>query len=256
MKPEQNDVEKNDVLLVTGSSRGIGAAIAMGGAKGGYSVVINHLGDERRAKEVVDGILSQGGKATSIEADVTKESEVIRLFQRMDNEVGRITALVNNVGDTGDRQSTLDASGETIARIFALNVFSAILCTQAAVKRMSKIAGGHGGAIVNISSLAAVRPDNPGLSFYASCKGAIDSFTLASARDFVDLGVRINAVRPGIIDTSAHDVADAIMRPRVEQTVLLRRPGRPEEVANGVLFLLSDEASYITGTTLNVSGGR
>ena len=228
----------------------------MGGAQRGYAVAVNHLGAEQGAKDVVETIKSKGGRAISVEADVTKEDEVDRLFFQVDRQLGRITALVNNVGNGADRQSILGATSSDVARIFSLNVFSTILCTKAAVTRMSKAAGGNGGAIVNISSLAAVRPDNPGLSLYASTKGAVDSFTLAAARDFADLGVRVNAVRAGIIDTPSHDVTDQVMSTRIAQTVLLKRAGRSDEVANGVLFLLSEEASYITGTTLNVSGGR
>ena len=244
------------ILLVTGSNRGIGASIAIAGAERGYTVVVNHLGAERQANEVVDAIASRGGRAIAIEADVSKEREVERLFSQIDRQFGLVTALVNNVGNGSDRQQILEAGALDITRIFAVNVYSTILCTKAAVHRMSTRDGGLGGAIVNISSLAAIRPDNPGLSLYAAAKGAVDSFTLAAARDFADLGVRVNAVRAGIIDTPSHDVMDDIMSARIAQTVLLKRAGRPEEVASGVLFLLSREASYITGTTLNVSGGR
>lgn len=244
------------ILLVTGGNRGIGAAIALEGARKGYAVAINHLGAEVEAKQVVDSITQKGGRALSIEADVTSESEVERLFAQIDRELGQLTAHVNNVGNGADRRPIFETNGDTIAKIFALNVFSTMLCTKAAVQRMSTENGGKGGSIVNISSMAAVRPDNPGLSFYAAAKGAVDSFTFAAARDFADLGVRVNAVRAGIIDTPSNDLTDPIMRNRVTQTVLLRRAGRSEEVANGVLFLLSEDASYITGTTLNVSGGR
>ncbi|MDH6261730.1 SDR family oxidoreductase [Bradyrhizobium sp. BR13661] len=244
------------ILVVTGSNRGIGAAIALAGAQQGYAVAVNHLAAEKQAKEVVDAIASKGGRAISVEADVTQESEVERLFSEVDRKLGRVTALVNNVGNGADRQAILGVTSSDLTRIFSVNVFSTILCTKAAVNRMSKSAGGAGGSIVNISSLAAVRPDNPGLSLYASTKGAVDSFTLAAARDFADLDVRVNAVRAGIIDTPSHDVTDKVMSSRIEQTVLLKRAGRSEEVANAVLFLLSPAASYITGTTLNVSGGR
>lgn len=244
------------ILLVTGSNRGIGASIALGGASRGYAVAINHLGAEAEAASVVERINANGGRAIAVEADVTQDSEVERLFAAIDSKLGRTTALVNNVGYSSSRQQILDAKSSDLTRIFGINVYSTILCTKAAVNRMSTKLGGKGGAIVNISSTASLRPDNPGLALYATAKGAVDTFTMAAAKDFADHGVRVNAVRAGIIDTPSHDVSDDIMSARISQTVFLKRAGSTEEVANAVLFLLSDESSYITGAALNVSGGR
>lgn len=244
------------ILLVTGSNRGIGAAIARAGAGRGYRVVVNHVNATDEAAEVVDDIKAAGGQAIAVEADVTSPEQVDRLFATADREFGRITALVNNVGGGGAPRPILDTAIADLTRVFGLNVFSTVLCTKAAVRRMSTRSGGKGGAIVNISSLAAVRPDNPGLSLYAAAKGAVDSFTLAAAREFAELGVRVNALRAGIIDTPSHDVTDPVANGRIAASVLLKRAGQPEEIAEAVLFLLSDSASYVTGTTLNVSGGR
>lgn len=244
------------ILVVTGSNRGIGAAIARAGARQGYKVVVNHVNAPAEAAAVVRDIETGGGQALAVEADVTDAGDIDRLFEATDREFGPVTALVNNVGGGGASTSLLDITGEDLRRVFSLNIFGTVLCTKAAVSRMSTRAGGKGGAIVNISSLAAVRPDNPGLSLYASAKGAVDSFTYAAAREFADLGVRVNVVRAGIIDTLSHDVTQGVTSARVEQTVLLKRAGRPQEVADAALFLLSPSASYITGTTLNVSGGR
>lgn len=244
------------ILVVTGSNRGIGAAIAKAGARQGYKVVVNHVNASAEAAAVVRDIEAEGGRALAVEADVTDAADIDRLFATTDREFGPVTALVNNVGGGGAPTQLLDITDQDLRRVFGLNIFSTILCTQAAVRRMSTREGGKGGAIVNISSLAAVRPDNPGLSLYASAKGAVDSFTYAAAREFADLGVRINVVRAGIIDTPSHDVTKGVTRARVEQTVMIKRAGRPQEVADAALFLLSSAASYITGTTLNVSGGR
>lgn len=244
------------ILLVTGSNRGIGAAIARGAARAGYGVAVNHLGAAEEAASVADEVRAAGRDAIVVEADVTRTRDVERLFGEIDRKLGRITGLVNNAGGGGPRLPIIQTTEEDVQRVFALNIQSAVLCTRAAIERMSPNAGGAGGSIVNISSLAAVRPDNPGLTIYAAAKGAVDSFTAAAAREVADLKIRINAVRAGIIDTPSHDVTDPIVSGRIAQTVLLRRAGRPEEVANAVLFLLSDAASYITGATLNASGGR
>jgi NAD(P)-dependent dehydrogenase (short-subunit alcohol dehydrogenase family) len=246
----------SQVLIVTGSSRGIGAATARLAARRGYSVCVNYLRQDREAGEVVRTIKRDGGHAMAVQADVSSESDVMRLFETVDQQLGHVTALVNNAG-TLERQMRLDEmDGARIQRIFATNVVGAFLCGREAVRRMSTRHGGSGGSIVNISSGAA-RSGAPGEYIdYAASKGALDTFTVGLAKEVAEEGIRVNGVRPGFIYTDLHAKGGEPGRvERVKSRVPMGRGGQPEEVAAAVLWLLSSEASYITGTIVDVSGG-
>jgi NAD(P)-dependent dehydrogenase (short-subunit alcohol dehydrogenase family) len=245
------------VVIVTGGSRGIGAATAVEAARRGYGVCVNYRDNQEAARAVVDGIRAGGGTAIAVGADVAREGEILRLFDRCDRELGPPTGLVNNAGilETQMRLEQVDAA--RLQRVFATNVFGAILCAREAVRRMSKRNGGAGGSIVNVSSMAA-RLGGPGEYVdYAASKGAIDSLTLGLAREVAEEGIRVNAVRPGIIYTDIHASGGEPGRvDRVKASVPMKRGGMPEEVARAIVWLLSDEASYVTGTIIDVSGGR
>ena len=245
------------VLLITGASRGIGAATALLAATRGYTVAVNYQGDRGAAESVVGRIRSAGGLAVAMQADVSDEAQVLALFARIDAELGPITALVNNAGVV-DRPARLqDMSWARWRRMFDVNVLGSMLCAREAVLRMSTSRGGRGGAIVNLSSAAARLGAPAQYVDYAAAKGAIDAFTIGLAREVAAEGIRVNAVRPGRIDTDIH--ASAGMPERVRELapqVPMQRGGRPEEVAQAILWLLSDEASYTTMGLLDVSGGR
>jgi NAD(P)-dependent dehydrogenase (short-subunit alcohol dehydrogenase family) len=246
----------SNVLIVTGSGRGIGAATARLAARRGYSVCVNYLSQDREAGEVVSAIKQDGGHAMAVQADVSSESDVMRLFETVDQQLGRVTALVNNAG-TLERQTRLDEmDAARIHRIFATNVIGAFLCAREAVRRMSTRHGGSGGSIVNISSGAA-RSGAPGEYIdYAASKGALDTFTVGLAKEVAEEGIRVNGVRPGFIYTDLHAKGGEPGRvERVKSRVPMRRGGQPEEVAAAVLWLLSSEASYVTGSIVDVSGG-
>ena len=245
------------ILLVTGGSRGIGAATARLAAERGYTVCITYLRNQAAAEAVVDDIAAGGGSALAIRADVGAEAEVIRLFEHVDAQVGPIAALVNNAGML-ERQMRVDQmDAARIQRIFATNVVGPFLCAREAVRRMSTSYGGAGGAIVNVSS-AAARLGGPGEYVdYAASKGAIDTFTVGLAKEVAAEGIRVNAVRPGVIYTEIHASGGEPGRvDRVKASVPMRRGGHAEEVAHAIVWLLSDEASYVTGACLDVSGGR
>ena len=240
------------VMLVTGGGRGIGAATALLAAHRGYAVAVNYLKNgaaaERLAREV---------KGIAVQGDVALEADVVRLFRTVDDKLGRITALVNNAGIV-DRGSRVEAmSAERIQRMLAVNVIGSFLCAREAVKRMSTRHGGKGGAIVNVSSVAA-RLGGPGEYVdYAASKGAIDTFTLGLAKEVGAEGIRVNAVRPGVIRTEIHLTSgDPSRVDRIAANTPLLRAGEADEIARTILWLVSDEASYITGALLDVSGGR
>jgi NAD(P)-dependent dehydrogenase (short-subunit alcohol dehydrogenase family) len=244
------------VLLVTGGGRGIGAATARLGAAAGYSVCVNYLRDEAAAGAVVDAILTAGGRAIAVQGDVASEPDVLRLFETVDLNFGRVSALVNNAGIV-DRQARVEAmSLERLRRMFAINVIGSFLCAREAVKRMSTRHGGPGGAIVNVSSGAA-RTGAPGMYVdYAASKSALDAMTVGLAREVAAEGIRVNGVHAGFTYTDIHASAGIPDRvERMKEHVPMKRGAQPEEIARAILWLLSEAASYSTGAILDVTGG-
>jgi NAD(P)-dependent dehydrogenase (short-subunit alcohol dehydrogenase family) len=245
------------IICITGGGRGIGAATAKLAAKAGYAVCIGYLKNDKAAQSVVDEISANGGEAMAVQADVSSEPDVLRLFETLDTKLGRITALVNNAAilETQTRIQGIDAA--RLQRVFATNVFGSFFCTREAVKRMSTANGGAGGAIVNVSSRASLLGSPKEYIDYAASKGAVDTLTTGLSKEVAMEGIRVNAVRAGIIDTEMHASGGEPNRiERVKKVIPMQRGGHPEEVARAILWLLSDEASYTTGTFLDVSGGR
>ena len=244
-------------VLVTGGSRGIGAACSLLCARAGYAVAVNYTRDEGAANALVERIRADGGQALAIQADVADEAAVLRMFETIDRELPPLRALVNNAGVV-DMPARLDEmSLARLQRMFAINVIGSLLCAREAVRRMSTRHGGAGGAIVNLSS-AAARLGSPGQYLdYAAAKGAIDTFTVGLAKEVATEGIRVNAVRPGIIETEIHASGGLPDRAaQIAPQVPMQRAGSAEEVAQAVAWLLSDAASYTTGAVLDVSGGR
>jgi NAD(P)-dependent dehydrogenase (short-subunit alcohol dehydrogenase family) len=253
MKLETSD----GTLVVTGASRGIGAAIAKLGAEQGFSVAVNFATGKAEATVIAEQIVSAGGRACAIQADVAREGDVIRLFATAERELGPIKALVNNAAITGGFARVDSITAATLAQVMAVNITGSILCAREAVRRMSTRHGGTGGAIVNISSRAAHTGSAGEWVHYAASKGAIDSFTIGLAREVATERIRVNAVAPGLIETGLHAANGAPDRlNRLMSTIPMRRPGIPMEVAEAVLWLLSPAASYTTGAILEVGGGR
>ncbi len=245
------------VLLVTGGSRGIGAATALAAAQAGYAVAVNYQSNSLAADEVVRSIRDSGGQAMALQADVSREDEVMAMFARMDAKWGPLAALVNNAGVV-DVSSRVDAMGVArLSRMLNTHVLGSFVCSREAVLRMSTRYGGTGGGIVNLSS-AASRMGSPGQYVdYAACKGAIDTFTIGLAKEVAAEGIRVNAVRPGIIETDIHASGGEPDRAqRLAPQVPMQRPGSAQEVANAIVWLLSPQASYCTGALLDVGGGR
>jgi NAD(P)-dependent dehydrogenase (short-subunit alcohol dehydrogenase family) len=245
------------IAVITGGSRGIGAATTKVLAANGYDVAINYRSRQAAAEAVAAAAQEHGVKALTVQGDVAKEADVLRLFEEVEEELGRPTALVNNAGIIGPTGRVEDMAADGLRALFELNVVGSILCAREAVRRMSTRRGGQGGAIVNVSSIAA-RMGSPNVFVpYAASKGAIDSFTIGLAREVGPDGIRVNAVAPGMIDTEIHEPlgGDERYPPVIEQTPL-RRVGTPDEVAQAILWLLSDAASFVTGTVVEIGGGR
>ena len=240
------------VMIVTGGGRGIGAATARLAAQRGYAVCVSYLKDAGSARALAGEI-----KGLAIQGDVASEADVVRLFEETDRKLGKVTALVNNAGIV-DRGARVEQIGpERLARMFAVNVTGSFLCAREAIKRMSKRHGGAGGAIVNVSSVASRLGGAGEYVDYAASKGAIDTFTIGLAKEVGPEGIRVNAVRPGVIRTEIHEVSgDPARVDRIGALAPLQRAGEPEEIARAILWLLSDEASYLTGALIDVSGGR
>ena len=245
------------VMVVTGGSRGIGAATARLGAAKGYAVCVNYRHNETAALAVVEEIVRDGGKAIAVAGDVGNESDVVRLFEQVDQQLGPVTALVNNAGILGTQMRVQKMDAARLGRVLTVNVIGSFLCAREAIRRMSNRQGGQGGAIVNVSSIAARLGAPNEYVDYAAAKGAIDSFTIGLASEVAAEGIRVNAVRPGVINTEIHASGGEPGRvERVKAAVPMQRGGEAEEVARAIVWLLSDEASYSTGALLDVTGGR
>ncbi|TNE35456.1 MAG: SDR family oxidoreductase [Alphaproteobacteria bacterium] len=244
-------------LIVTGGSRGIGKAIALGAANRGYEVCVNFRSNRDAAAEVVAEITAMGGKAIAVQADMATEADILKLFETVDAELGPLAALVNNAGIVDRAQKVEEMSVNRLERMFATNITGPFLCAREAVKRMSTAHGGAGGGIVNISSVAA-KLGSPGEYVdYAASKGAIDVMTIGLAKEVAAEGIRVNAVRPGVIYTDIHASGGQPGRvERVKGAVPMQRGGEAKEIADAALWLLSEQASYVTGALLDASGGR
>jgi len=241
------------ILLITGGGRGIGAATAKRAAEQGYAVAINYKSDAQSAASVVDAIVKAGGKAVAIKGDMAVEDDIERVFKEVDSTLGRLTHLVYSSGITGKNSRVEDVSTQTLREVMDVNVIGAFWCARAAIPRISKTKGGAGGAIVLISSVAAELGSAGEYVWYAASKGAIDTMTVGLARELVGDGIRVNAVAPGLIATDIHEPGRL---ERVTPMIPMKRPGTADEIAQAVVFLLSDASSYTTGAILRVTGAR
>ncbi len=245
------------IVLITGGSRGIGAATALRAARLGYAVAVNYTSNAKAANAVVQQISSGGGTAIALQADVADESQVLAMFRQIDARLGPLSALVNNAGvvDVAARVDEMDM--QRLRRMFDTNLLGSFVCAREALRRMSTRHGGKGGAIVNVSSVAARLGGAGQYVDYAASKGAIDTFTVGLAREVATEGVRVNVVRPGIIETDIHASGGQPGRAReMAPMVPMQRAGSAQEVANAIVWLLSPEASYVTGSVIDVAGGR
>ncbi len=247
----------DEVLIITGASRGIGAATARIAGRSGYVVCVNYLKNKAAAKQIVEEINADGGRALAVGADISREEEVVKLFCTVDDKLGKINALVNNAGILEKQMRIEDMNAARLNRVFLTNITGSFLCAREAVKRMSTKNGGKGGAIVNVSSAAARLGSAGEYVDYAASKGAVDTFTRGLAQEVAEEGIRVNAVRPGVIDTDIHSSGGEPGRvERVKASIPMKRGGSAEEVAKAIMWLLSSESSYTTGSLLEVSGGR
>jgi NAD(P)-dependent dehydrogenase (short-subunit alcohol dehydrogenase family) len=244
-------------LIVTGASRGIGAAVARLAGARGWAVAVNFSTGEKEARNVVAEVIANGGQAIAIRADISREADIVRMFETAERELGPIKGLVNNAAITGGFARVENVSAEAIEKVLAVNVTGSILCAREAVRRMSTKRGGTGGVIVNISSRAAETGSPGEWVHYAASKGAIDSFTVGLAREVATEGIRVNAVAPGLVETGLHAANGEPGRlQRLMPSIPMQRAGQPNEVAEGVVWLLSPAASYTTGAILPIGGGR
>lgn len=245
------------VLLVTGGSRGIGAAACLVAARHGWRVAVNYASNEEAANAVVSEIKKAGGDAIAIKGDVGNAADIVSMFEAVDKHFGRLDGLVNNAGVVDYIARVDEMSAERLERMMRINVTGSILCAGEAVRRMSTTHGGQGGAIVNISSMAAVLGGPAQYVDYAASKAAIDTFTVGLSKEVGAEGIRVNAIRPGIIETDIHASGGQPDKPKeMASSIPMKRTGQAEEIADAIVYLLSPSASYITGAILNVSGGR
>ena len=241
------------VLLIAGGSRGIGAATAKLAGARGYDVAVNYKSNAKAAAAVVDAVKASGANALALQGDMSVEADIERVFDAAARELGPITHFVHSSGIIGKMSPLADADPAVIREVIDVNLTGGMLCARAAVRRMSTAKGGPGGSIVLLSSIAAITSGAGEYVFYAAAKAGIDALTLGLAREVAKEGVRVNAIRPGPTDTEIHEPGRLA---RVTPMLPMGRPGQPDEIAEAILFLLSDAASYISGAVLNVSGGR
>ncbi|NGM61723.1 SDR family oxidoreductase [Sphingobacterium sp. SGG-5] len=244
-------------MLITGASRGIGAATALLAAQNGYAVAVNYKKNKAAADDVVNRIVSQGGKAFAIQADVSKQDEIVRLFSEVDRHFGKLHCLINNAGILEHQKKFIDLDYERLQRMFNANVLGPFLCCQEAIKRMSTKFGGEGGTIVNVSSIASRTGAPFEYTDYAASKGALDTLTIGLSKELAEERIRVNAVRPAFIHTDIHaDGGEPNRIERIKENIPLKRGGLAEEVAEAILWLASDKSSYSTGIFIDVTGGK
>ncbi len=246
-----------NIILITGASRGIGAATAQLAAERGFAVVVNYHKNKEAADKVVSSIITKGGSAIAIQADISKEEDIVRLFAETDRLLGRLSVLVNNAGILERQMRLEDMDTSRLSRIFTTNITGQIICAREAIKRMSLKYGGQGGAIINVSSIAARTGAPNEYLDYAASKGAIDTFTTGLAKEVAEEGIRVNGVRPAFIYTDIHaDGGEPGRVDRVKEGIPMKRGGTAKEVAEAILWLASEKSSYSTGTFIDVTGGR